>query len=284
MKQITITESFTVQKPSYDRFAKIQTEIKTCSDSHIKIEINVENRFGLTFIFLISTLPYLANKYHKTINIYCNRKSFLLFRKLGFLSKDCQYDVGQDYSDELKNRAALITQDEDIFKIVTEITREAPVEMSDELAALFISKAGEMYNNAREHSQGTVIGAKFFKNQKSRYCFSCYDTGIGIPNKVMSFIEGISDSKKAFQWAMIPGNSTASGDVPRGLGLGLLKSFANANDGTIRICSGNILYVYEKKASQSAHTETYHVLENEFHGTLFEMDIVADNDRRYILG
>ena len=284
MKHIMITESFAAQRPSYNRFAKIQAEIEACHDSHIRIDVNVQNRFGLTFVFLIGTLPYLAEKYQKTTSIFCNEKSFNLFRKLGFLEKTCLYNKEKDYSTDLKQGMGLITKDEDIFKTVTEITREAPVKMSDALSAIFISKAGEMYNNAREHSEGTVIGAKFFKNQKSMYCFSCYDTGVGIPAKVMSVRKEISNPENAFRWAMIRGNSTASGDVPRGLGLGLLKSFAKANEGTIRICSGNVLYIFGKKHDQPGYVETYHVLEHEFHGTLFEMDIIADNDRRYILG
>ena len=58
----------------------------------------------------------------------------------------------------------------------------------------------------------------------------------------------------------------------------MLKNFANANEGTIRISSGNVLYIY--KNSQ----ENYYELNHTFVGTLFEMDIIADNDRRYILG
>ena len=278
MKHINISDSFTAQKPSYDRFAKIQTEIAICQDRDIQIDIDINNRFGYTFVFLFSTLPYVAKKHNKNLKIYCNEKSFTLFKRLGAIPKDLKYQSRTDYSCDLERSAVVISKMRDIFELVTEITHEAPVEMSEELSFLFISKAGEMYNNAIEHSQGTVIGSKYFKNQKGVYCFSCYDTGVGIPNKVMSSRQNIPSSIDAFRWAMIPGNSTASGNIPRGLGLGLLKNFANANEGTIRICSGNVLYIY--KNSQ----ERYYELNHTFDGTLFEMDIIADNDRRYILG
>lgn len=278
MKHINISDSFTAQKPSYDRFAKIQTEIARCQDRDVEINIDIENRFGYTFVFLFSTLPYVAKKYSKNLKLFCNEKSFALFKKLGFIPKNLKYQSGTDYKCILEQSAVVISKKQDIFELVTEITHEAPVEMSEELSILFISKAGEMYNNAIEHSQGTIIGSKYFKNQKGVYCFSCYDTGIGIPAKVMAAQPTIVTPIEAFKWAMVPGNSTVLGDIPRGLGLGLLKSFANANEGTIRICSGNVLYIY--KNSQ----EFYYELNHTFDGTLFEMDIIADNDRQYILG
>ena len=202
----------------------------------------------------------------------------MLLKKLGLLSKNCQYHPNTDYSGALRESAVVIAKVQDIFELVTEITREAPVKMNEELSFLFISKAGEMYNNAIEHSQGTILGSKYFKNQKGVYCFSCYDTGIGIPFNVMLSRHDITNAIDAFKWAMIPGNSTVLGDVPRGLGLGLLKNFASANEGTIRICSGNVLYIYKDSK------EKYYELDYPFYGTLFEMDIIADNDRRYILG
>ena len=77
---------------------------------------------------------------------------------------------------------------------------------------------------------------------------------------------------------MISGNSTVTGDIPRGLGMTLLQSFAKANEGSIRICSGNVLYIYSPKTD-----EKYYVLDHAFCGTLFEMDIIADDDRIYII-
>ena len=278
MKHFNISDSFTAQKPSYDRFAKIQTEIARCQDRDVEINIDIKNRFGYTFVFLFSTLPYVAKKYSKNLKFFCNEKSFALFKKLGFIPKNLKYQSGTDYKCILEQSAVVISKKQDIFELVTEITHEAPVEMSEELSILFISKAGEMYNNAIEHSQGTIIGSKYFKNQKGVYCFSCYDTGVGIPAKVMAAQPTIVTPIEAFKWAIVPGNSTVLGDIPRGLGLGLLKSFANANEGTIRICSGNVLYIY--KNSQ----EFYYELNHTFDGTLFEMDIIADNDRQYILG
>lgn len=188
------------------------------------------------------------------------------------------YYSKHDYAPVFMKCANQIIKDFDVFRTVTEITRNAPIRMNQKLSAIFISKVGEMFNNALEHSDGTVLGAKYFKFQKNTYCFSCCDTGVGIPNKVMASNEDITDSVEAFKWAMKDGNSTAFGGVPRGLGLGLLKNFAKANAGTIRICSGNVLYIYNQN-----QIEKYQRLKYAFQGTLFEMDIIADNDHEYII-
>ena len=82
---------------------------------------------------------------------------------------------------------------------------------------------------------------------------------------------------------MKKGNSTANFNnsvddtIPRGLGLELLRSFAKLNQGAIRICSDNVLYINDHNGDK------YHLMEEKFIGTLFEMDIIADNDHRYII-
>lgn len=276
MEKIYLTESFISKKYSYDRFAKIQNDILNSKDSEIKIVLDIKNRLGFTFVFLVACLPFLAKNKHIVIN--CNDKCFSLFKKLNVIPDDVEYHPKENYVPYILDKTNRISEANDIFNTVTEITKEAPVKMSSELSSLFISKAGEMFNNALEHSHGTVLGCKYFKNQKNTYCFSCYDTGIGIPNNVIKANPEITTTLDAFKWAMVDGNSTVVGGIPRGLGLGLLKSFAKANDGIIRICSGNILYIFGCKDG-----EKYYVLNNTFKGTLFEMDIVADNDHKYIL-
>ncbi len=278
MRSLIIKDSFTAQKPSYERFAKIQNAIKLCVDEEFHLYLNMENRVGYSFVFLFATLPFLAEKNNIKLKIFCNNKTYTLFKKLGLIDDSVTFDRNTDYSLILKKNAGLITESEHIFRTVTEIPNEAPVKMSPKLASIFISRAGEMYNNAMEHSKGDVLGAKYFRNQKNTYCFACYDNGIGIPDNVIAAKKEIETQMDAFKWAMVDGNSTANDGVPRGLGLGLLKSFARANEGVIRIISGNVLYIYKK-----GNVENFYVLKNYFHGTLFEMDIIADNNREYIL-
>ena len=96
----------------------------------------------------------------------------------------------------------------------------------------------------------------------------------------MNYIPEIKDSVNALKWAMEKGNSTAnSNGFPRGLGLDLLRSFVKANQGSLRLCTGNVLYTYSDSKG-----EQFHLLDNGFYGTLFEIDIISDNERYYRLG
>ena len=285
MEKIILDTSLTSTKPSYNVFAELQQRIVQSTEQEVELHVDIEKRLGLSFLFCISTLPIFAKSRGKDIHIFCNSKSLMLFKWNRYIPDDSSLSEKDDIAPFLHKSSRCITAEADsVYELVTEITSDAPVKMSENLAALFTSKVGEMYNNSLEHSEGQyVIGGKYFKNQKGIYCFSCYDTGIGIPQKVKNSIDDGLSETAAFQWAMQRGHSTANktaeNKVPRGLGLGLLRSFAKANEGTIRICSGKVLYIYRpKKGSQ------YFELENKFEGTLFEMDIIADDQHKYVLG
>lgn len=260
---IKINKSLNTQLSSYENFASLQNKIINSNDNTIDLIINNDKSFSYTFWFLIGTLPFLANKYNKNIKIYC---------------ENTENAAAQTEDATLCRAPRLIEKADDIFDIVTEIINEAPVKMDLNCKDIFISKIGEMFNNAFEHSCGKVFGTTFFHNQKQEYTFTCYDTGIGIPCKVISSNANIITQTEAFKWAMTDGNSTVRNGVPRGLGLGLLKSFVTVNEGAVRICSNNIFYSYSKNGG-----EIYRVLRNNFYGTLFEMDIIADNNGEYIL-
>lgn len=281
-KNIVWNQSLITAKPSFEKFAELQETILFAKEQEIELFINIESRLGLSFLFCLSTLPTLAQSNGKEIRIFCNSKSKMLFDRNGYISKE-NVEANTNIAPQLYQNSRIISDVDSIYNLVTEITKEAPIEMSDDLAALFTSKVGEMYNNSIEHSGAQyVIGGKYYKNQKNKYCFACYDTGIGIPNKVKQHLDSDMSDLAAFKWAMKRGHSTANRSgymqVPRGLGLGLLQNFAKTNNGAIRICSGSVLYTYTPQKG-----DRYYGLQHEFKGTLFEMDIIADNHHRYIL-
>lgn len=274
--RIDFTEPMYSSSISYGRLAELQNKIIK-ADEKCEINFDIKSRIGLTFIFYIATLPLFAECNNKSISITCNTKILDLLYKCEFI-KERITDTNYDVAPLLRDNTVLIETSDDVVQIVSKITKEAPVKMSEDLLAIFASKIGEMYNNAMEHSESEyIIGAKYYKNQKNVYCFSCCDFGIGIPQKVMHSHSEITDSKKAFEWAMKPGNSTVNSGVPRGLGLGLLKNFAKANNGVIRMCSNDVYY--EFKNGQDYIKQ----IDNTLSGTLFEMDIIADNEHKYIL-
>lgn len=285
MTEIFFDEALYTTIPSFERLARLQQQIVDAPYNCVKLTLNINKRTGLTFVFCLSLLPLIAKSKGKHLSIFCNDKLIKIMKKIGCLKKkDGEVLPKTNIANILINNSRIIKTPNDIFEFVPEITKEAPVEMSEKLIDIFTSKVGEMYNNSIEHSNAEyVIGEKYYKYQKNIYCFSCYDTGVGIPNKVLKHIGNDFSQVDAFKWAMKKGNSTANlnnsvdDKIPRGLGLELLKSFAKLNHGAIRICSNNVLYINDKKG------EKYYSMKEEFIGTLLEMDIIADNNHRYII-
>ena len=78
------------------------------------------------------------------------------------------------------------------------------------------------------------------------------------------------------EWALKRGNSTKGG--PRGLGMSMLLDFAKVNHGLVTICDQNILFQQIETGKRS-----YHIMPEPFRGCFFEIEIVDDPDRRYML-
>lgn len=276
---IDFSEALSKGRSAFDRIAGLQQRILHANDSEICLNLFATKRTGLTFVFLLACMPLMAEDYGKQLYIRADNKIYRLMNRIHAVDfyNTQNRNIDRPCFRRIKNQG-------DIFQLVTEISGEAPVKMTEKLADIMVSRMGEMYINALDHSGAqTIIGGKYFK-QNSRYCFCCYDSGIGIPQKVQRFFQktqglsGMSDLE-ALEWALKLGNSTIQENgIPRGVGLHTLQSFAKANDGVIRICAGQAFYEFRDGAAKT------HALQHSFVGTLFEMDILQDNMHRYILG
>lgn len=273
MAEYIFKESLCTGKPAFDRIAMLQNYIINCSDNKVVLRIHSKGRVGLTFVFLLATLWLTASNANKQFQLFLNPKFHQLYRRI-------------QLGDGGKNRGPgfhRIRSNADIIRLVTKITSQAPVELDERVSEILVSKIGEMFINAFDHANANnIIGGKYFKHQK-RFCFACYDDGIGLVNSVKNFFayirQEIPDDLEALRWAMQDGNTTKmlNTTVPRGLGMTTLMNFAKANDGAVRICSGHALYIFNTTG------EHYYRLDHAFQGTLIEMDIIADNTHRYIL-
>jgi hypothetical protein len=181
-------------------------------------------------------------------------------------------------------RFVCLETDENTLNLAKLIVDDMPVVMSSRLNEDMVSRIGEMFNNAREHSNAKhVFGGRYLKSGK-KFCFACYDTGIGIPDRVRQFFADLKKTKpnddNALRWALEPFHSTVThSNSPRGQGFMLLQEFASLNRGVIRICTGKVLYTYDCVNGTPSEGK-FQELRNTFKGTLFEMDINAD-DRQY---
>jgi hypothetical protein len=121
----------------------------------------------------------------------------------------------------------------EIIDFIKDVVQLIPVRMSDELEADLISKFYEIIINSYHHSKSMVgiFSCAYYFEESNVLHFAIYDCGEGIPNNVSNYLSEKISAVDALKWAFTDGNTTKKSDYPRGLGLGLLKSFVKANDG-----------------------------------------------------
>lgn len=172
-----------------------------------------------------------------------------------------------------------IKDENEAIPILNKIFELAPINMKPDAEAILSSSLYEIFANSFNHGKnnsGTFCAGKWEKRKK-QLIFSVYDHGIGIPKNVNTYLKKELSTKETIDWAFTKGNSTSMSDYPRGLGFSRLEDFVNANDGKITICSGDGIYIIEKNRRK------FEKIENEILGTLFIMNIRADDEHIYVL-
>lgn len=272
MKQIRFYKKLCKGITAYNNYTELQNYVVSCEEKEIEIIFPYDGRMGRTFTFLLGCLPLLARQFDKTILLTLPPKAFSRIKAMNI------YDYYSNPQTKTQRFEVLETP-YDAFRIADAIIDELPVNFEPDLKEEIVGHIGEMYNNAFDHSKAQFkMGGKYFKTSNSikKYCFSCYDTGIGIISKVQQY-KNLND-KDALEWALARGNTTKTFQdptTPGGLGLHRLHEFANINQGSIRICSSSILYEYRNGISK------FSSLKNNFRGSLFEMDVIPNKMDTY---
>ncbi len=118
------------------------------------------------------------------------------------------------------------------------------VRVSEALRSAVTSRLGEIYINVFDHAQSGVglfcCGQHFPKMHHLR--LAMVDFGVGIPNNVRRYSEKTFNippshlpAKNCLEWAFKKGTSTRPGG--RGLGLDLINSFVQVNNGKMEMFS-----------------------------------------------
>jgi anti-sigma regulatory factor (Ser/Thr protein kinase) len=138
--------------------------------------------------------------------------------------------------DDLQNRDVLMDY------LLNKWLGQGWVNVSTRLRDKISGTVAELYANAFEHGQssiGVFSCGQHYPKQKELH-LTTIDFGKGIPTNVRFFNQNLTfDSGSALQWAFQPGNSTAHGEVSRGLGLNLLQRFMTKNRGSVKIFSND---------------------------------------------
>jgi len=98
----------------------------------------------------------------------------------------------------------------------------------------------ELFENARTHGKCNYIHTcgQFFPTKK-KLNITIVDTGKTIVGNVQEYLGKNKNSSDCIDWAMKMNNTTKTGDIPGGLGLGLIFEFININKGKIQVISSN---------------------------------------------
>lgn len=273
MSTINYNESICWGKASYDKIATLQNQVIRSDAENIELVLDISGKLGLTPAFLIAVFPKLAELYGKKLKIICSNT---VYRKLINLDAIGYYN---NENCDTKNPSFIrLKRQDEIIDLIFSILNDAPVFFSKDLQFEFCSKLSELYMNAFQHSKSEYIFAGKYNKNPKRFCFTCYDLGIGFGGSVNEFLG--NDSKisdiDAIRWSLETGNSSSLEHVSRGIGLTLLKEFVIVNEGTMTIVSGKGVY------SLKNGKETFSELKSPLSGTLFEMEIIADDKHRYV--
>jgi hypothetical protein len=153
------------------------------------------------------------------------------------------------------------------------------VRVSDALRGAVTSRLAEAYLNVFEHAQSHCgvfcCGQHFPKKRLLR--LALVDFGVGIPNNVRAYSERVFKippshlpAKNCLEWAFKRGTSTSAKPDSRGLGLDLIHSFVQVNNGKLEMFSHEG-YALATKDGLSFESRTVY-----FEGTLVSILLKCD--------
>ena len=131
----------------------------------------------------------------------------------------------------------------------------------------------ELFENARTHGRCNFIHTcgQFYPTRKKLH-ITIVDTGDTIIRNVRDYLSTPEKlSSECIDWAIISGNTTKTGNISGGLGLGLIFDFITLNEGSIQIISSNgYLELRDKKILKND-------LNFSFNGTIVNLEFDIKN-------
>lgn len=180
-----------------------------------------------------------------------------------------------------------------IQHIQNEWLTDERVTMSPSLKEDIVSRIFELYQNAFGHGISKskipldVISCGEYDAQNETITLCIVDLGGGICQNVIDFAflneklsAQIIDNKTALQWALKRGNTTKTDsiveDMPRGVGLDLLKEFVHLNSGSLEIYTNDCKASINEQGNYEVTTLPFN-----FKGTMAVITINCDKNVIY---
>lgn len=201
------------------------------------------------------------------------------FGFFNYVNPDHGITFNEDYIGYREHRAVL--EDAQIINHLQDswLTHEK-LNASKPLKSAIVSSIYEIFVNAYGHGlkenaeNKSVISCGHYEKKEKKLSLSVFDLGGGIVDSVQRYTD-ITDSERAFEWALEAGNSTRTDsppDMPRGLGFGILREFISVNKGSIRICSDSYIATVNASGDYEVNSIGGHIP-----GTLVSLTINCDD-------
>lgn len=138
----------------------------------------------------------------------------------------------------------------------------------------------ELFENARTHGRCKQIhtcGQYYPNKQPPRLDITIVDMGKTIKANVNEFLNKTHDGAFCIDWAVQYGNTTKTGNISGGLGLGVIMEFLRLNNGKMQIVSADGYWEYRRgEISQN-------LLSKPFPGTIVNIEFNLNDDKIYYL-
>lgn len=159
------------------------------------------------------------------------------------------------------------------------LRRKEMPRMSKSVSDKFYEGIDELFANSSLHSASEIpiLSAGQFFPRHDRLSFVISDGGIGISGSLKKAGLTFDPPETAVNWAMQPHNTSRTGDIPGGLGLGILKDFIVMNGGRLLVASHNEFWELNFGGIVEAS------LEYPFPGTMVVMEICTSDTNSYDL-
>lgn len=159
--------------------------------------------------------------------------------------------------------------------------REDLPRMTNSLKHMIQDYLLEVFQNVSDHASSQYVYScgQFFPKSSMLY-FTIVDNGKTIPYNVDSYFRKlgmIPPGNYYLHWALQEGTSTSDSNLPRGIGLFLIKQFIQSNDGQLCIISGTENYEF------SSHGERYVTLDKPFPGTIVTLAFNLNDSSFYTM-
>lgn len=159
------------------------------------------------------------------------------------------------------------------------LSRKEMPRMSAGLKSKFFEGIDELFANCGLHSKSqphVYVGGQYFP-AANKLSFSISDGGQGIAGSLLAAGHSFPSHEESIDWAMQPKNSARTGDIPGGLGLGILKEFIKLNGGRLTVCSQRGYWEMHGKNLIIAP------IRGAFPGTVASLEINTSDTRSYHL-